>query len=709
MRATARLFGLGFLLSTGCGAAAAVTPAPTILPLTTVRLYETGMGYFERSGTLSASARTTLPVPASHLDDALESLVVLTGRSSERLRGVEFGSNLSRGMARAMAGLPTGADAPITYRDLLTSLRGAHVEVRTRTEAFFGRLIDIDAAPDVDPTPPAATDTGEKKDAPVAPPPPPLRLVVLTDASSLVRIAAPDVLSVRPTDAAYAARLDAALDALATHSAQSRKMLDLLGATSGPVTLAYVAEAPVWRTSYRFVLDGGDKRGTLQAWALVHNDTDEDWKSVKIELVNGRPDSFLFPMAAPRYARRPLVHPDDQLSTVPQLLDKTVDAIWGDNIDDASSGEGLGLSGFGTGGGGYGAGVGYGRGSMGASYGTSTSNLLTVGDLAQVAQASGTETGALFVYSVPDRLALRAHGSALLPFLQQAVDAEPIAWVDAIGEPARSALKFVNSTSQTLPAGTVTVFGGGGFAGESALDRLKPGERRFIRYGVDLDVETKVVKSTTSDATERLTFDAATLVEHFLRTTDATYAFENRSGHPRAVYVAMHIARNAKLTGADSVDYDAASSTPLAVLRLAPGKRVERGITSVEGLSRPVALASLTAEALAKIVASPGLVANDRAIAAEALARQRELEETRKEQVQASVDLAADEKELARLREDTKALGGDRGAAPPAEFVKRMLAAEDRHAASRKRLEALEAEEKTRAKNVESALAKLHA
>jgi hypothetical protein len=529
----------------------------------------------------------------------------------------------------------------------------------------------------------------------------------LTDASSLVRIAAPDVISVRPTDAAYAARLDAALDALSTHSAQSRKMLDLLGAANGPVTLAYVAEAPVWRTSYRFVLDGSGKKGTLQAWALVHNDTDEDWQSVKIELVNGRPDSFLFPMAAPRYARRPLVHPDDQLSTVPQLLDKTVDAIWGDNIDDAYGAGGLGLNGVGEGGGGSGEGFGSGHGSIGHGYGTSTSSLLTVGDLAQVAQATGTEAGALFVYAVPERLALRAHGSALLPFLQQPVDAEPIAWIDTIGEPARSGLRFVNSTSQTLPAGTVTVFGDGGFAGESALDRLKPGERRFIRYGVDLDIDAKVVKSKASDATERLTFDAGTLVEHFLRTTDATYAFESRSGHPRAVYVAMHIDRNAKLTGADAVDYDAASSTPLAVLRVAAGKRIERAIVSVEGLSRRLALASLTAEGLATIAASSELAAGDRAIATEALARQRQLEETRKAQKQANVDLAADEKELARLREDTKALGGERGAAPPAEFVKRILAAEDRHAAARKQLEALEVEEKTRAKNVATALGKL--
>ena len=32
---------------------------------------------------------------------------------------------------------------------------------------------------------------------------------------------------------------------------------------------------------------------------------------MSLSLVNGQPDSFLFPLAAPRYLRRSLVHPDD--------------------------------------------------------------------------------------------------------------------------------------------------------------------------------------------------------------------------------------------------------------------------------------------------------------------------------------------------------------------------------------------------------------
>ena len=62
---------------------------------------------------------------------------------------------------------------------------------------------------------------------------------------------------------------------------------------------------------------------------------------MRVELVNGRPDAFLFPLAAPRYARRGLVTPERELSTVPQLLDRPVDEMWatgdtwGDEVGDA--------------------------------------------------------------------------------------------------------------------------------------------------------------------------------------------------------------------------------------------------------------------------------------------------------------------------------------------------------------------------------------
>jgi hypothetical protein len=719
LKRTASLSGVGLALLCGACSPTTTSSSSAILPLHTLRLYETGVGYFERAGALESSL-TSLPVPAGHLDDALETLVVLNRGGHAQVHGIEFGSSLSKGMARALAGLPSEAEAPLGLEDLLRGLKGSVLEVRTSTRTWTGRLVDV-----LQTTEDGATMKGEpavdgqsetdKAHSPKAAKPSRLTLVLLTDKSEIVRIGAASIESVTPKDPSYRSRLGAALDALSTRSAESVRLLHVLSG-GGAVTLGYVAETPVWRASYRLVFDPASKSAVLEGWALVHNDTDEDWKGVQVELANGRPDSFLFPLAAPRYARRSLVTPNDPLATVPQLMGTTVDSIWGDQIGDASGSGGLALSGVGEGGGGRGEGIGLGSiGTVGHGAGVTvregTSALLEVGNLAGVARATGVEAGALFVYSLKERVDLHARGSALVPFSQDKVDAEAIAWLESPGAPARSAVHFVNSTNQTLPPGTLAFFGDGGFLGESALPRLKPGDVRFLTYGVDLDIDlTMSAPSRVVEESKQLVWNTPSKVlsEHFLRTIDLSYDLENRSASERSVVLAMNIEANATLTGPDRVDFDTASNRPLAVFRAAGRKKVERSAHVVEGVVRGVGLDALTSKWLSELAARPSLPADERAIASEAAARLKEREQLAASAEQAGTELAEVEKDLARLRQDMAAFSGERaggGQANP--FAARVLAAEDKLAAVRAKLAKLTADAKAKREAAEAVLVKL--
>src|SRR5262249_41761471 len=77
------------------------------------------------------------------------------------------------------------------------------------------------------------------------------------------------------------------------------------------IKVGYVVENPIWKTSYRLVLDK-DKREKpfLQGWAVVENPTDEDWKDVRMALVSGRPISFQMDLYQPLYVTRPVVEPE---------------------------------------------------------------------------------------------------------------------------------------------------------------------------------------------------------------------------------------------------------------------------------------------------------------------------------------------------------------------------------------------------------------
>ncbi len=697
------------LLMSACSAAAKPPAAPAILPLKSLRLYETGVGYFERSGTITAHSSVTLPVPAGHLDDALKSLVVLSQDAMSRVQGLEFGSSASKGMARALAGLPLDASTPITYRDLLASLKGAQVAVRTKEQSVLGRLIDVLDAPDFKPNDKTNDKENDSKTDSKREYEPALTLLLLTRDSEIRRFRSSEVLAVRPTEPALAARLDAALDALSVRGAQASRSIRVLARSTAPVTLGYIAETPVWRTTYRLVFNDSGHGATLQGWALVHNDTDEDWHQVRVHLVNGRPDSFLYPLAAPRYLRRELVHPDEELSTVPQLLDTTVDAIWGDHVEvgEAYGAGGLGLVGHGSGSGG-GAGYGAGMGRIGSVSNVSQSSLLSVGNLAQVAQAAGVESGALFTYALAEALELRAHGSALVPFLQQAVEVEPITIFHAAAEAGRSAARIVNSTRQTLPAGTIAFFEDGGFAGESGLDRLKPGERRFVEYGADLDVELDARTMQTSEEPKRLTFTNESLEEHFIKRTRLHYTIENRSGHARAAFVVLGVVQNAQVTGADALDFDTAQSRPLAIFKVAAREKLERDVTTDEGLSRRTALNALTAKQLGNFAASGNLPQPDRDAARDAAAAQQRLEDLAVESVKLAADVKQVERDLDRLREHLKALGGDQsGSGATKVFAQRILSSEDQLTALRHKQDTLSAATTTQRDAVRAALSKL--
>lgn len=121
-----------------------------------------------RSCSCRACRRTTCPRATAQqvaggyagvdAPDDLESLVVLEASGGVRVESIAFATAVSEGLARAMAGLPDDAGAPVSYPDLLHGLEGAAIEVTTRGKRIKGRLVDLEG--------PFAPPTAEKKEKP---------------------------------------------------------------------------------------------------------------------------------------------------------------------------------------------------------------------------------------------------------------------------------------------------------------------------------------------------------------------------------------------------------------------------------------------------------------------------------------------------------------------------------------------------------------
>jgi chaperonin cofactor prefoldin len=261
------------------------------------------------------------------------------------------------------------------------------------------------------------------------------------------------------------------------------------------VVASYMIPTAVWKSSYRLIF-GEKGQPTLEGWAIVDNTTGGDWTKVQLALVSGRPISFVSQLYAPKYVQRPGAELADDAAARPVVHD-------GSFSIDGQLGQGSG--------GGYGAGQGgriaraqmpapppppaaQPRPAFQASAGLQMSeqygDAVAVDKVAAstiVASASAGELGELFEYRIAQPVTIRKDESAMLPFLQQAIDSRKLLiYSDHSSPHPTNAAELTNSTGKTLDGGPITVYDGGAYGGEALMETLKAGDKRLISYAVDL-------------------------------------------------------------------------------------------------------------------------------------------------------------------------------------------------------------------------------
>ncbi len=278
------------------------------LPVKRVVLYKNGVGYFEHVGKVQGKQDVAIPFTSGQLNDVLKSLTVLD-LSGGRITGVEYGSAAPIDRQIGDLRLPFGEKTSLT--EYLAALRGARLEVRSGTSVITGRLLSVERKTrmgggttlEVDYVS-LITDNGELRTTEVAP-----------------------QFSVKLLDRGMAGKMDRFLDIVSsTRDADVRRMvISTEGAGERSLFVSYISEVPVWKSTYRIVLDS--KRGKeplLQGWAIVDNVIGQDWENVQLSLVAGAPQSFVQNLSQPYYARRPVVGMPESVNLSPQTHEATL-------------------------------------------------------------------------------------------------------------------------------------------------------------------------------------------------------------------------------------------------------------------------------------------------------------------------------------------------------------------------------------------------
>lgn len=293
------------------------------LPIRRVILYSNGVAYIERRGTVTGRAEIDLSFKQSQVDDVLKSMVVLDlGRG--RIGAVSY--NSSAPPSARMADIPfsisaaTAGGAAGGLAGVLGQLQGARVSVTTASgKTFTGSILTVEEK---------RTQVDSSKPQTIT-----HALVLASDGGELSSFDLSDVRAVRLLD--EGARRDLGEFASATASARRRDAKTITvtsdGAGAREMLVSYTVAAPIWKTTYRVVLD--DKgEPFFQGWAVVDNVSDEDWTDVRLSLISGTPVSFIQPIQKPFYRYRPVIPVPDDLRLSPQTYEPDTGESGGNTI-----------------------------------------------------------------------------------------------------------------------------------------------------------------------------------------------------------------------------------------------------------------------------------------------------------------------------------------------------------------------------------------
>jgi len=434
---------------------------PAELPVRQVVLYKHGVGFFERSGRLGPGESARLDFNAAEMNDVLKSLTI-EEKGGGKISGLRYDSMDPLSHKLAEFPFQIGADQPLS--GMLDQLKGARLELKFGNETVTGAVVSGRVI--------AGSDKQPERE----------QLTLMLDSGELKTVDLSAATGIRFSDSQLQQQFKDYLGALAAARSKEKRSvyIDSTDAKEREVVASYMVPSPVWKSSYRLIF-GASGQPVLEGWAIVDNTTGEDWTKVALSLVSGRPISFVSQLYAPKYVNRPSAELADDNAARPVVHEG-------------------GFAGGAPGGavGGVGGGMG-GRVAPAAAAPAPAQEFNRLEQFAKLqpppkvtfssiaSSASAGELGELFEYRIAQPVTIKKDESAMLPFLQQAIEARKLLiYSDHSSQHPTDAAELTNSTGKTLDGGPITVYDGGAYGGEALMETLKAKDKRLISYAVDL-------------------------------------------------------------------------------------------------------------------------------------------------------------------------------------------------------------------------------
>jgi hypothetical protein len=496
------------------------------LPVKEVVLYKHGVGFFERSGRLAAGESGRLDFNAAQMNDVLKSLTI-EERGGGKISGLRYDS--MDPLTHTLAGFPFHIDNGQPLSATLDQLKGARIELQFGSETVAGAIVTGRLV--------AAGDRQPEHE----------QLTLLLDNGDLRNVDLGAASGIRLTDPKLQEQFKDYLGALASARSKEKRSvyIDSTDAKERDIVASYTVPMPVWKSSYRLIFTEKGQP-TLEGWAIVDNTTDEDWNKVNLSLVSGRPISFISELYAPRYLDRPRAELPDDRAAAPVIHEGAYEQAATVPGAGPAFAEQMGSQGRALGGrlGGVEGSVGGGILQL-APKAPAFPALAPAAQSTIAADAAAGDLGELFEYRIATPVTIRKNESAMLPFLQQSLEARKLLIYSQRGsEHPTNAAELTNTTGKTLDGGPITVYDEGAYGGEALMETLKAGDKRLISYAVDLGTRITQAFGSKAAVVREIHVSRGMLTSRLAAEETRTYTIRNVDQKARTLIIEHPLRRD---------------------------------------------------------------------------------------------------------------------------------------------------------------------
>jgi hypothetical protein len=549
----------------------AVAAGAADLPVRHVILYKHGVGYFERSGPLGPGETARLDFKAGEMNDVLKSLTI-EEKGGGKVSGLRYDS--SEPLAQKLGEFPFELKPGTPLSAVLDQLKGARIEIKFGNDTVAGAIVSGRLVP--------ADDKHPERE----------QITLLLDDAELRNFDLSAAASLRFSDPKLQAQFKDYLITLTNARSKEKRSvyIDSTDKRSREIVAGYMIPTPVWKSSYRLIF-GDAGQPILEGWAIVDNTTGEDWTNVQLSLVSGRPVSFISQLYEPKYIARQQADLPEESAQRPVVYESAMDTVAGER-DTRAMRKSAQVAG------------GAPMAAMAPPPAPAPARSAALSSIAD--NTSARELGDLFEYRIGTPVTVRKSESAMLPFLQQKLEARKLLiYSDQSSVHPMNAAELTNSTGKTLDGGPLTIYDGGAYAGEALVETVKQGDKRLISYAVDLGTRVTTAFDSKGQIVREIHFQRGVLTTRIAAQETRTYTIKNVDQKPKTLII-EHPLR----PGYTLLDRKPTEKTPHAYrfeVKLAPGASETLPVNEERVYDQSYTVSNLTPDVLLTYIQNKAL------------------------------------------------------------------------------------------------------